>query len=282
MATRLIREGIVTSDRIDKLTPAGEVFYRRLMSKVDDHGLFDGRISVIRSSLYPLRLEPDHPHHVTGSDVSAWLIECVEAGLVQRYAVDGKPFVRMLDTRWQARSAPKYPLPDGAETAPPRATENNRKQSSATVHLYEVVVVGVVVGEDVVEISARDALERIGVKPEAWQAWERHRHAIRKPLTEDAIRLQVKHLSEWAAEGHDATGIIETAIASRYQGLFKPKTGPPGRASGREPTLAEKRAATIDELTGKRTTNERTIEGSAERVDRKALRTLPGNLREPA
>ena len=43
MPNRIIREGILSSDRVDQLDPPAEVFYRRLMSKVDDHGLFDGR-----------------------------------------------------------------------------------------------------------------------------------------------------------------------------------------------------------------------------------------------
>jgi hypothetical protein len=57
MPTRLVREGIISSDRVDKLDWQAEVFYRRLLNKVDDHGLYDARPSVLRSSLYPLRVD---------------------------------------------------------------------------------------------------------------------------------------------------------------------------------------------------------------------------------
>ncbi|MCB6184266.1 hypothetical protein LIN78_11995 [Leeia sp. TBRC 13508] len=110
MPTRLIREGILTSDRVDQLTEAGENFYRRLMSIVDDHGLADARTSVLRAKLYPLRLD-----QVSEVDIASRLSECVEAGLVIVYAVKGKPYLQMVDTRWAARSSPKYPLPDEAD-----------------------------------------------------------------------------------------------------------------------------------------------------------------------
>ena len=57
MPNRIIREGILTSDRVEQLDPPAEVFYRRLMSKVDDHGLYDARPSILRASLYPLRID---------------------------------------------------------------------------------------------------------------------------------------------------------------------------------------------------------------------------------
>jgi hypothetical protein len=40
MPVRILREGILTSERVDTLSPAAEVFYRRLMSVVDDFGRF--------------------------------------------------------------------------------------------------------------------------------------------------------------------------------------------------------------------------------------------------
>lgn len=276
MPSRLIREGILTSDRVDRLSPPAEVFYRRLMSKVDDHGLFDARVPVLLSALYPLRLDPDHPHATTAADVKAWLGECTDAGLVETYAVAGKPFLRMLDTRWPARSEPRHPTPPSGQ---PFATVNNCKQPSTTVLLDVVVDVGVGVEKDVGVVVARSALAEIGVTPATFEAWERHRAAIRKPLTADAVRLQVKHLTEWAAAGHDPTAIIETAISNRWQGLFKPKTDAPSRA----PPGGRQKGATVDAVIAKGNkggTNERVIEGTAERVGRGAVRALPGNLRE--
>lgn len=96
----------MTSDRIDQLDAAAEVFYRRLMSKVDDHGLYDARPSILRSSLYPLRVD-----RVREADITRWIAACEKAGVIALYQHDGKPYLQMLDTRWQARSEPKYPMP---------------------------------------------------------------------------------------------------------------------------------------------------------------------------
>lgn len=56
---------------------------------------------------------------------------------------------------------------------------------------------------------------------ELWGEWVEHRREIGKPLTERAIRLQFKDLSEWGPQL--ARIAIETGIKNRYQGLFKPK-----------------------------------------------------------
>ena len=106
MPTRLLREGILDSERVNKLTAEEEVFYRRLMSKVDDHGLYDARPAILRSNLYPLRLET-----VSENDCLQWLTAVINAGLVILYEIHGKPLIKMLDTKWVARSKPKYELP---------------------------------------------------------------------------------------------------------------------------------------------------------------------------
>jgi hypothetical protein len=128
MPNRIIREGILSSDRVDQLDPPAEVFYRRLMSKVDDHGLFDGRASILRSSLYPLRVD-----RVREADISRWIAACEKAGLIALYQHDGKPYLQMLDTRWQTRSEAKYPLP----SAGTRTTLQEHANSCAQVQTGE-------------------------------------------------------------------------------------------------------------------------------------------------
>ncbi len=117
MPNRILREGILSSDRVNQLDAPAEVFYRRLMSKVDDHGLFDARPAMLRSSLFPLRVD-----RVREADIPRWIAECEKAGLIALYVHDGKPYGQMLDTKWQARSEPKHPIPPwGAAGQPPPA-----------------------------------------------------------------------------------------------------------------------------------------------------------------
>ena len=157
MPTRLIREGILTSERVEQLDAPAEVFYRRLMSKVDDHGLYDGRISILRTSLYPLRVD-----RVREADISRWIAACEKAGLIALYQHDGKPYLQMLDTRWTTRSEPKYPLPPDGGCAPPCATENSCKQVGTVVPVFGDVVEGV----GVVGLTTSDEVVRARQTPE--------------------------------------------------------------------------------------------------------------------
>lgn len=140
MPTRLLREGILSSDRVDQLDYGAEVFYRRLMSKVDDYGLYDARIAILRATLYPLRVD-----RVREADISRWIAACEKAGLIALYQRDGKPFLQMMDTRWSARSEAKFPVPG--------------EQLKTAVNGCEQRLTGVpvVVVEDVVEDEVGDA-----------------------------------------------------------------------------------------------------------------------------
>lgn len=163
MPNRIIRAGINRSERINQLNAAEEVFYRRLLNEVDDHGLFDARPAILRATLYALRLD-----QVREADISRWMAACQKAGLIVLYAVNEasgqrrflktddagavrlvpseKPYLQVLNTRWKARSEPKFPLPVNGQLAdednpdPPaddceqlRADENNCSQPPADV-----------------------------------------------------------------------------------------------------------------------------------------------------
>jgi len=107
MPERILRPGILTSDRVSRLSWPGEVFYRRLMSVVDDYGRFDGRISILRAACYPLQLSK-----VSDSDIGKWRLETANAGLVRIYCVDAKEFVELADFRQRMRAAKsRYPAP---------------------------------------------------------------------------------------------------------------------------------------------------------------------------
>lgn len=110
MPNRILREGILSSDRVNKLSWPAEVFYRRLMSVVDDYGCFDGRPEIIRIHVFPLRIDK-----VSSSDLSKWMRECADAGLVRRYIVNNKPYVELLDFHQRLRSKNrKYPYDEQA------------------------------------------------------------------------------------------------------------------------------------------------------------------------
>lgn len=108
MPNRILREGILTSQRMAKLGWAEEVFYRRLHSVVDDFGRYFADIGLLRAACYPRQL-----NKVSDSDVEKWLQATEKAALVRVYpAEDGERYLELLDFRQQVRAkASKFPGP---------------------------------------------------------------------------------------------------------------------------------------------------------------------------
>jgi hypothetical protein len=132
MPNRILREGILTSERVNVLSWPAEVFYRRLMSAVDDFGRYWGKSELLRAGLYPLLLD-----RVGNPDVVKWLAECADAGLVRTYTVEGKEYVQLLDFRQQVRAAKsKFPEPSSASLAEAKQLRSTR---AASAHVVGVV-----------------------------------------------------------------------------------------------------------------------------------------------
>ncbi len=108
MPNRIVREGILTSERINALSPNAELFYRRLMSVVDDFGRFSANPTLLRATCYPLKLDS-----VKEDSIKKHLTECADAGLIVLYTVEAKMFLELQDFRQQMRAKEsKYPPPD--------------------------------------------------------------------------------------------------------------------------------------------------------------------------
>lgn len=108
MPSRIVREGILTSERVNALSPNAELFYRRLMSVVDDFGRYTANLTLLRASCYPLKLDS-----VKEDSISKHLAECVGARLIVLYTVADKAFLELQDFRQQVRAKDsKYPAPE--------------------------------------------------------------------------------------------------------------------------------------------------------------------------
>jgi hypothetical protein len=229
MPSRLLREGILTSERVEQLDPPSEVFYRRLMSKVDDHGLYDARPTILRTSLYPLRVD-----RVREADCSRWIAACEKAGLIALYQHDGRPYLRMLDTRWTARSEPKFPLP---------TPENSCKQAQTTVPVF---VFGDVV-EDVVGKRARKP--RATPLPDDFTVSDR----VREWAAKNGFGRLDEHLSAFvrkcAAKGYtyvDHDAAFMEAIREDWARLRGGRPAPAGETATTASSAAEQTLAYLD------------------------------------
>ena len=111
MPNRILREGILTSERVCSLSWQAEILYRRLMSVVDDYGRYFGKPMALRAACYPLQLDA-----VRDADIEKWLAELVPAKLIRLYQINGAQFLEMSDFRQHMRAKKsKYPAPDGAQ-----------------------------------------------------------------------------------------------------------------------------------------------------------------------
>lgn len=104
MPNRIIRDGILTSENVDKLGVHAEVFYRRLMSVVDDFGRYTAHPSLLRAACYPLRVDS-----IREADISRFLTEVQGAGLIVLYEVDGKRYLQMNKVDDPRAKKSKYP-----------------------------------------------------------------------------------------------------------------------------------------------------------------------------
>lgn len=157
MPNRIIREGILTSERVNQLSAEEEVFYRRLLSVVDDYGRCQAHTALLRASLFPLKLD-----QVTELAIEAMLARVAEVGLIRLYDVGGKRYLEVHNFRQQARSESKHPPPPAGQALSTCAADAQQPpagapQPRANAHLGVFVSGGVSggEGEDVSEGGSR-------------------------------------------------------------------------------------------------------------------------------
>lgn len=241
MPTRLIREGILSSERIEPLSWAEEVFYRRLLNVVDDFGRYYARPALLRSACYPLLTD-----RVSEADIALWLKACQRVGLLWPYtADDGKEYLALLDFRQQVRArSSKYPPPpsdfeqlakqmrskrsavdkqlkasvyldgdgdgdvDGIKEIPtPKTMQSN------TAHASQMLSKRAADAKQIVSLAE---LEADGLAPETAADWLTHRKGKKAPLTHTAWN----GIKREAARAHrSAEDACTTAMARGWTGF---------------------------------------------------------------
>ena len=120
MPSRIIRDGILESESVNLLSWEAELFYRRLMSVVDDYGRYNALPLLLRSRCYPLQID-----RVVDSHIESWLKECTEAGLILLYSIENKPYLEITGFNQRTRQkVSKFPAPSDCHT-------NDRHKSAA-------------------------------------------------------------------------------------------------------------------------------------------------------
>jgi hypothetical protein len=214
---RIVREAILSSERVASLGWAEEVFYRRLMSVVDDYGRTEANPQLLRSKCYPLQTDT-----VRAADISRWMAACQKAGLILGYEVIGKQYLELQNFGQQQRSASKCP--------PPPAADINCEQVPATAHL--VVSVSGVVSEDVKTRSRATPPDGVSVS-----VWEDYLKTRKSKMTDTAL-AGLRREAEKA--GFTLQKALETACERGWRGFKAEWVTDAKQPAGRHTDDAEK------------------------------------------
>lgn len=170
MPNRIVRESILSSEAVSSLKWDEEVFYRRLMSVVDDYGRYESNPQLLRSRCYPLQTD-----HVRVADIARWMAACQKAGLILDYVVDGKGYLELQKFQQQQRTASKFPAP--------QSSDSKCYQLPANEHL------DVVVFEDVVDNTSAAAADDpfSDIDPQVAKDFKALRKAKKAAITTTAL-----------------------------------------------------------------------------------------------
>lgn len=119
MPNRLLKEGIVDSERINGLSAEAEVCFYRLLVVSDDLGRMDARPAIVRARCFPLKEQSN-----IATKIESWLCELANAELVIRYVVDARPYVEIKNWSQRVRSHGKYPQPSDGQLTVNRQTDD--------------------------------------------------------------------------------------------------------------------------------------------------------------
>jgi hypothetical protein len=90
MALHFLHQCPLSSQAVNTLSMGAENFLFRLTNAVDRYGCYDARIPLLRTELYPLKVDD-----ITAEQVTDWLTECVNAGLIILYEAHGEPYLEL-------------------------------------------------------------------------------------------------------------------------------------------------------------------------------------------
>ena len=211
MPNRVLRDW-TDSESIDKLSVHSERFFIRLIMKVDDYGRYTANVRMLKSLLFPLRTD------VRETDITRWLAECEQSGLIVLYIVASKEYVQIENFKQQLRQKiEKYPSPEQCyadDTHTNSTCTLETKQNPETKPKPEKVP------DELVFPFLSDEFK------ESWVGWKDYRKnefkkSYKSVQTENAALKHVFKLSK--EDEKTAIEIIEQSIANQWQGIFELK-----------------------------------------------------------
>lgn len=128
MPNRILRDGILSSEKIERLSVHAALLYYKLLSVVDDHGRCEANPKLIRAKCFPLS------DSITCEQVNAWMEECGRE-LIDLYVVEGKNYLEIHNFGQRTRTPSKCPSRTFADKcAQMRANDGLARASTTHTH----------------------------------------------------------------------------------------------------------------------------------------------------
>lgn len=133
MPNRVVRDGILDSRAVGELTDEAELFYRKLMSIVDDFGRCEADLGMLRLKCFPRKLETWQIDKIASciKEVSSILTDD-GLPLVCHYQSGSKRYLQINNFNQRVRSEKsKFPGPEGSMTVIGRSDDGHLRASRA-------------------------------------------------------------------------------------------------------------------------------------------------------
>lgn len=274
LPNRWLKEAYLASSRINSVSAEARDCWVRLVVVADDHGLFHADPQLVASRCYPLK--PD------ARKCKQLLAELETGRLITRYSVDGKPYLRIEQWYERARSGPKYPNPPENLARNVRAANSCAQVQADESNCEQLrTPTGTPYNHD--HDHDHDVVARAREAPR-----NRSRHTIVERPSDEHRALATKFGLDCEGElvrYHDhftANGKRHVNEDAGFRNWLKHAQEFAGkRMNGKaSPSLAERRAANIADITG-RAKHERTIDADDPgTVDRAPILPTVGDLRK--
>lgn len=225
---RRLYSGFTKGQRINKLSLSAEAWFWRILATVDDFGNGDADPELCRAATVGRRPS------ITAKQVSGWLREMCDAGLIRFYAVKGEPFLHVI----------------GFETSQPAGKNGRRIRRYVPPGESE----GIQGNPDAVSASysdndpdPEDDNEKAAAPPfsgspfiAALNEFEQHRKEKRNKLTPTARRNLYKKLLDMGEDA--ATAALIYSTAQGWTGVF-----PERMNNGTRPTASQRNVSNIED-----------------------------------
>jgi len=131
MPNRVLRDW-TDSEKVNTLSLGGEVFFTRLFMKADDHGRYYAATEILRTSLFPLKVDT-----IKSKDIDRFLNECTVADLIRIYFHKGKKYLYIPNFGQRLRNMrEKYPHPELSDNCQQVAANPPQVAASGGLETY--------------------------------------------------------------------------------------------------------------------------------------------------